>query len=162
MDELLYEMNGSDFESAAAAMTGMAESVSAAMANMAETVRKIVSSIDINGLIDSLLKAIRSVLAQDRIKELLRHVLEGAQTIVHTFLRWMVSGGRSFGKKAKNQKRLLHTLILKAAILYPCVKALVIAFHERTMLILSINLHRIQDRGASEDSEENCLYIVTY
>ena len=152
----------STVESVSAAMASMAESVSAAMANMAETVQKIVSSIDISSLIDSLLKALNRVFAQDRIKKLLGIVWESTQPIIHAFLHWITFGCRTFRRKLKGQKRLLYALVLKAAILYPCVKALVIAFLERTVLILSINLRRIQDRGTSEESEGNYVYAVVY
>ena len=187
MDELLYEMNGSFADSlyftgqesaeigavialsesatpiadVVDSISTVAESVAAALEGIVETIQEIVNSIDLSVLIDSLLNTVRRIFSKDRLKKLTISIRNSTLAISYAFLHWMMSGGRSFRRKLKGQRRLLYALIIKAAILYPCVKALVIAFFERTMLILSINLHRIQARGTSEDSEGNCLYIVT-
>ena len=120
MDELYYETRESDIElitdtdnafpavakstaatiataaeSAATAMASAAESVAAAMSGIAETMQEIMRSIDLNGLVESLLNALRKVFSQNGINEMLKNVRETMQTIVHNFLQWMMSGLKS-------------------------------------------------------------------
>ena len=83
---------------------------------------------------------------------------------IHNFWHWLVAHFIELldRQKERRQKNLLLTL--KQVIILcpnPCIKSLVINFHEHTPLIRKIYLLRNQDRGSDDSSDNYCYDKVT-
>lgn len=137
-----------------------ASAATAALETVSEAIQEVVHAFDFTGIVKAFMESVQKLFSNDWIDEMIEQILENTRTIAHTFLHWLMSGFGIFKRKERRRK-LIYLPILKVAILCPCVKELIISFHERIVLIMNVYLHRSQDRGTSNDGEEHYLYAVT-
>lgn len=149
----------------ASAVAEIVEPVSSTIEIISETTEVVRRTFDLSGITAAIMSAVDLFAGVgELISETVTAMHERMHETMHKLWHWLVAHIKEFFEKREERKE--HNLLLevKQVIILcpnPCVKSLIIDFHEHTRLIRKTYLLRNQDRGSDDSSDNYCYNKVT-